>query len=82
VFSHQRPIEKVIDYSHDDEQRLLTAINEYKVTDNVQGGIQLFLDSYGKGVRGTSINEIAIWVSSFYGSGKSSFTNYLGFAGP
>lgn len=25
-------------------------------------------------------NEIGVWVSGFYGSGKSSFTKYLGFA--
>jgi adenylylsulfate kinase-like enzyme len=27
-----------------------------------------------------SANEIGIWVSGFYGSGKSSFSKYLGFA--
>lgn len=27
-----------------------------------------------------SENEIGVWVSGFYGSGKSSFTKYLGFA--
>ena len=25
-------------------------------------------------------NEIGVWVSGFYGSGKSSFTKYLGLA--
>ena len=29
---------------------------------------------------GDGTNEVGIWVSGFYGSGKSSFTKYLGFA--
>jgi len=33
---------------------------------------------FGEGVRGGQVTEVGIWVSGFYGSGKSSFTKYLG----
>lgn len=75
-----RPIEKVIDYYATDESRLAAEIEEYEVTDNVERCFRKFLDHYGDGVRGGRVTEIGIWVSGFYGSGKSSFTKYLGFA--
>ena len=75
-----RPIEKVIDYYADAAERLAAEIEEYEITDNLEGCFQRFLDSYGEGVRGGQVAETGIWVSGFYGSGKSSFTKYLGFA--
>lgn len=75
-----RPIEKVIDYYATDESRLAAEIEEYEVTDNVERCFRRFLDVYGDGVRAGRVTEIGIWVSGFYGSGKSSFTKYLGFA--
>jgi hypothetical protein len=75
-----RPIEKVIDYYAADEKRLAAEIEEYEVTDNVEACFGKFLDVYGEGVRTGQVTEIGIWVSGFYGSGKSSFTKYLGFA--
>lgn len=75
-----RPIEKVIDYAADDEPRLEAEISEYEVTDNIQSCFDKFLGAYEPGVRKGDAPEIGIWVSGFYGSGKSSFTKYLGFA--
>src|SRR5919197_4483122 len=75
-----RPIEKVIDYYATDAQRLLMEIEEYEVTENVQRNFRRFLDAYGAGVSTGQVTETSIWVSGFYGSGKSSFTKYLGFA--
>jgi hypothetical protein len=75
-----RPIEKVIDYYAADEKRLLAEVEEYEVTANVEQCFRKFLDVYGEGVRGTQVTEIGVWVAGFYGSGKSSFTKYLGFA--
>jgi hypothetical protein len=75
-----RPIEKVIDYYVTDDARLRAEIEEYEVTENVERNFQRFLDVFGAGVRGGQVAETGIWVSGFYGSGKSSFTKYLGFA--
>ena len=84
VFTTRRPIdrkiEKVIDYSVADEVRLAAEVEEYEVTDNIERCFERFLDAYGAGVRTGVVTEIGIWVAGFYGSGKSSFTKYLGFA--
>src|SRR5262249_29653182 len=75
-----RPIEKVIDYYATDEKRVLAEIGEYEVTDNVERCFHKFLDTFGDGVRSGQVTEIGVWVAGFYGSGKSSFTKYLGFS--
>src|SRR5581483_4984791 len=75
-----RPIEKVIDYYAADERRLRSEVEEYEVTDNVERNLRRFLDVFDAGVRAGQATETGIWVSGFYGSGKSSFTKYLGFA--
>lgn len=74
-----RPIEKVIDYYATDEKRLLAEIEEYEVTDKVDRCFRKFLDTFGEGVRSSQVTEVGVWVAGFYGSGKSSFTKYLGF---
>src|ERR1051326_4342263 len=75
-----RPIEKVIDYYVTDDARLRSEVEEYEVTDSVERNFRRFLDVFGDGVRSGQVAETGIWVSGFYGSGKSSFTKYLGFA--
>ncbi len=75
-----RTIEKVIDYYAQDEDRLKREIAEYEVTNNIESCFRRFLDAFGEGVRGGQVTEVGIWVSGFYGSGKSSFTKYLGAA--
>lgn len=84
LFSSRRPIdrtiEKVIDYYAQAEDRLAREVTEYEVTDNIESCFRKFLDVFGEGVRGGQVTEVGIWVSGFYGSGKSSFTKYLGAA--
>jgi hypothetical protein len=75
-----RNIEKVIDYYAQEEKRLAQEIEEYEITDNIERCFRKFLDAFGEGVRVGNVTEIGIWVAGFYGSGKSSFTKYLGAA--
>jgi hypothetical protein len=75
-----RPIEKVIDYAATEEARLEREIAEYEVTESVERGIRRFLEAFDEGARQGSVTEIGVWVSGFYGSGKSSLTKYLGLA--
>lgn len=75
-----RPIEKVIDYTADDPARLGREIDEYVVTDSLEQSFRRFIEVYDAGVRHGDFRDVGIWVSGFYGSGKSSFTKYLGFA--
>jgi hypothetical protein len=84
LFSEQRPIdrpiEKVIDYTADSPGRLSREIDEYIVTDRIEESFRRFIEVYEAGVRRGDVTEVGIWVSGFYGSGKSSFTKYLGLA--
>ncbi|WP_055669755.1 BREX system P-loop protein BrxC [Desnuesiella massiliensis] len=76
----ERTIEKVIDYSAHDEERLANEIEEYEITDNVEECFRKLLENLDYGIRGGHVIENGVWVSGFYGSGKSSFTKYLGFS--
>jgi hypothetical protein len=74
-----RRIEKVIQYDNVDPEFLKKEIGEYIVTDSMTRSLDKLLDAIDLGM-GEGSNEIGVWVSGFYGSGKSSFTKYLGFA--
>ncbi len=75
-----RPIEKVIDYTAEEPERLDREIGEYVVTERLEDSFRRFIEVYEAGVRRGDVTEVGVWVSGFYGSGKSSFTKYLGFA--
>jgi hypothetical protein len=75
-----RTIEKVITYSASQEARLRTEINEYIVTDHIEEQFEKLLSKIQLAMESGGENEVGVWVSGFYGSGKSSFTKYLGFA--
>lgn len=74
-----RKIEKVINYEASQEARLKAEIDEYVVTDSIEEQLRKLLDSMQTAMDGGT-SEIGVWVSGFYGSGKSSFTKYLGLA--
>lgn len=74
-----RRIEKVISFDNDANDQLKREITEYVVTDSIETSFERLLNCFDQGMGGGS-QEIGIWVSGFYGSGKSSFTKYLGFA--
>ncbi|SEM84164.1 hypothetical protein SAMN05444354_12437 [Stigmatella aurantiaca] len=76
----ERTIEKVIDYYEDRPEKLDREIGEYVVTERLEHAYRQFIESFDAGVRLGDASEVGIWVSGFYGSGKSSFTKYLGFA--
>lgn len=75
-----RPIEKVITYQNRTEEQLQAEISEYVVTDHIEQSFQDLLGKMQVAQQGGGGNEIGVWVSGFYGSGKSSFTKYLGFS--
>ncbi len=74
-----RRIEKVIQYDAMDPDLLKKEIGEYVVTNSMTRSFDKLLDAIDLGM-GEGSNEVGVWVSGFYGSGKSSFTKYLGFA--
>jgi len=75
-----RTIEKVISYGASQEGRLKSEITEYVVTESIEEQFRKLLDRMQLAMESGGENEIGVWVSGFYGSGKSSFTKYLGLA--
>lgn len=75
-----RSIEKVISYQASQEDRLRAEISEYWVTDGIEEQLEGLLEKMQAAMDTGGGHEIGVWVSGFYGSGKSSFTKYLGFA--
>ena len=75
-----RRIEKVIQYQTKQDELLRQEVAEYVATDAVQGNLERLLDRIDDGFSAASGAEIGVWVSGFYGSGKSSFTKYFGYA--
>lgn len=75
-----RSIEKVITYGVSQEARLKSEISEYVVTDSIDLQFENLLLKMEAAMDRGGENEVGVWVSGFYGSGKSSFTKYLGLA--
>ena len=75
-----RTVETVITYAADQEDRLKSEINEYIVTENIDEQFEILLEQMQLAMEMGDQNEIGVWISGFYGSGKSSFTKYLGMA--
>jgi hypothetical protein len=72
-----RSIEKVVTFGSLEPDSLKREISEYVVTDKLRANFDKILDSMTIGMESES-HEIGIWVSGFYGSGKSSFAKYFG----
>lgn len=75
-----RSIEKVITYGISQEERLKAEIAEYVVTDSIDEQFNKLLIRMQSAMDAGGENEVGVWVSGFYGSGKSSLTKYLGLA--
>lgn len=75
----ERPIEEVIKVDQDDEQVVHNEIAEYIVTDAIHDHYLKILRRYWE-TPNNPHEGIGIWVSGFFGSGKSSFAKMLGLA--
>ena len=74
-----RRIEEVIKVDQTNEQILREEITEYVVTDSIRSRFTEILERYWETPKKPH-EGIAVWVSGFFGSGKSSFAKYLGLA--
>ena len=75
----RRRIEEVIKVDQTDEEVIRGEIDEYVVTDSIRKFYTEVLESYGE-TPNKPHEGIAVWVSGFFGSGKSSFAKMLGLA--
>lgn len=74
-----RRIEEVIKVDQTDERIIHEEITEYVATDKIRGHFTGILDRYYE-TPNKPHEGIAVWVSGFFGSGKSSFAKMLGIA--
>jgi len=72
-----RRIEEVIKVDQTDEEIIRDEINEYVVTDAIRLHYTEVFDAYRE-TPNKPHEGVAIWVSGFFGSGKSSFAKMLG----
>src|SRR5262249_29681457 len=72
-----RRIEEVIKVDQTDEEIIRDEISEYVVTDAIRAQYTSIFDSYRE-TPNKPHEGIAIWISGFFGSGKSSFAKMLG----
>jgi Family of unknown function (DUF6079) len=73
----RRRIEEVIKVDQTDDEILRDEINEYVVTDAIRSHYTSIYDAYRE-TPNKPHEGIAIWISGFFGSGKSSFAKMLG----
>ena len=72
-----RRIEEVIKVDQTDEDIIRDEINEYVLTDTIRSHYTGIYEAYGEAPNKPT-EGIAVWVSGFFGSGKSSFAKMLG----
>jgi hypothetical protein len=74
-----RNIEEVIKVDQTDEQLVREELAEYVATDSIRSHFRAILERYAE-TPNKPHEGIGVWVSGFFGSGKSSFAKYLGLA--
>lgn len=75
-----RTIEKVITYAAAQEERLKAEVAEYVVTEHMEEQFEELLSKMQLAMEQGGQNEVGVWISGYYGSGKSSFSKYFGLA--
>src|SRR5262245_56963950 len=74
-----RRIEEVIQVDQAEEEAVFTGIDEYIATDSIRGQYADLLKAVAEAPSDPH-EGIGVWVSGFFGSGKSSFAKNLGYA--
>lgn len=73
-----RDIQGVIKVGQDDEENVKQELEEYVVTKELQKHFRDFFSSYKKGIVGNT-DKMGVWISGFFGSGKSHFLKILSY---
>jgi hypothetical protein len=74
-----RKIEEIIQVDQADEQSVHDEITEYVATDSIRDQYHRLFKAIAE-APSEPHEGIGVWVSGFFGSGKSSFAKYLGYA--
>src|SRR5215467_9070323 len=74
-----RKIEEIIQVDQADEQSVYAEITEYIATDSIREQYHELLKAIAE-APSEPHESVGVWVSGFFGSGKSSFAKNLGYA--
>lgn len=74
-----RKIEEIIQVDQTDEQSVYSEITEYVATDSIRDQYAALLKAVAEAPSDPH-ESVGVWVSGFFGSGKSSFAKNLGYA--
>ena len=73
-----RSINGVIKVQQSDEESVKQELSEYVVTRELQGHFAHFFESYARALD-VPTDKIGVWISGFFGSGKSHFLKMLSY---
>jgi energy-coupling factor transporter ATP-binding protein EcfA2 len=73
-----RDINGVIKVTQDDEQSLVQELGEYIITKELRRHINTFFNNYSKAIEEPT-DKIGVWISGFFGSGKSHLLKILSY---
>lgn len=73
-----RDIKGVIKVGQRDEDNIYQELDEYVVTKELSKHFREFFESYKKGIN-SHTDEMGVWISGFFGSGKSHFLKILSY---
>ncbi len=73
-----RDIKGVIKVGQCDQENIKQELEEYVVTDELRSNFNEFFEAYSRGIL-DSTDRIGVWISGFFGSGKSHFLKILSY---
>ena len=73
-----RDIKGVIKVGQNDDANIRQELEEYVVTRELEKHFRDFFTSYMRGINGTT-DKMGVWISGFFGSGKSHFLKILSY---
>ena len=73
-----RDINGVIKVAQDDEQSLVQELDEYIITKELRRHFNTFFNNYSNAIDHPT-DKIGVWISGFFGSGKSHFLKMLSY---
>lgn len=74
----ERDIKGVIKVGQSDEENVKQELEEYVVTEQLREHIDVFFESYKKGIINHT-DKMGVWISGFFGSGKSHLLKILSY---
>lgn len=74
----KRDIKGVIKVGQGDDSNVFQELDEYVVTKELLGHFEDFFEAYKKGIN-RDTDKIGVWISGFFGSGKSHFLKILSY---